>query len=176
MSLDRLIRLSQKTGDKLIVHDPIEGNDVVIMSVDAYEYLLDIDTYGELDDNFSPWDEDFIEDINFYDGKEARSDWHSTADVLEEKASDFKEDSDWMDLADDLPEEDFFAKEDNLAPGSLNWDIDTWQEDSPNEMEINTEGLSMEKVSEDEIDITSLENTWEEQKLSDEPVFYEEPV
>jgi hypothetical protein len=42
MSLERLIRLAQKTGDKLIVHDPINERDVVLMSVDDYEALLSL--------------------------------------------------------------------------------------------------------------------------------------
>ena len=40
MSLDRLINLAKRTGDRLIVHDPIGGNDIVIMNVDEYEMLL----------------------------------------------------------------------------------------------------------------------------------------
>ncbi len=40
MSFERLIRLAQKTGHTLIVHDPIQGRDVVLVSVDEYEELL----------------------------------------------------------------------------------------------------------------------------------------
>lgn len=40
-SYDRLIDLAQRTGDRLIIHDPIEGRDVVIMDVDEYERLID---------------------------------------------------------------------------------------------------------------------------------------
>lgn len=40
-SYDRLIDLAQRTGDRLIVHNPIEGQNTVIMSVDEYEKLLD---------------------------------------------------------------------------------------------------------------------------------------
>ncbi len=40
MSLERLIRLAKKTGDTLIVHDPVHGDDIVIMLVDNYETLL----------------------------------------------------------------------------------------------------------------------------------------
>jgi hypothetical protein len=41
MSLDRLIDLASRTGDRLIVHNPIECQDVVIMSIDEYENLID---------------------------------------------------------------------------------------------------------------------------------------
>ncbi len=39
-SLDRLIDLAKQTGDRLIVHDPLEGKDVVILDVDTYEHLV----------------------------------------------------------------------------------------------------------------------------------------
>ncbi|MBU2542695.1 hypothetical protein KJ785_03995 [Patescibacteria group bacterium] len=39
-SYDRLIDLAQRTGDRLIIHDPIEGRDIVIMDVDEYEKLI----------------------------------------------------------------------------------------------------------------------------------------
>lgn len=40
MSLDRLLNLVKKTGDRLVVHDPINERDVVIMDLDSYEDLL----------------------------------------------------------------------------------------------------------------------------------------
>ncbi|MBT4120868.1 MAG: hypothetical protein HOD54_01090 [Candidatus Magasanikbacteria bacterium] len=40
-SYNRLIDLAQRTGDRLIVHNPIEDQNTVIMSVDEYEKLLD---------------------------------------------------------------------------------------------------------------------------------------
>lgn len=40
MSLYRLIDLAKRTGDRLIVHNPIDETDVVMMSVEQYEDLL----------------------------------------------------------------------------------------------------------------------------------------
>ena len=40
-SLERLIKLAQKTGDRLIVHDEFSGRAVVILDVDTYENLFD---------------------------------------------------------------------------------------------------------------------------------------
>lgn len=40
-SFDRLLRLAKKTGDRLIVHDEMMGDDVVIMNIDQYENLWD---------------------------------------------------------------------------------------------------------------------------------------
>lgn len=40
MSLNRLIDLAKRTGDRLIVHDPVNGHDFVILDIDAYEEFL----------------------------------------------------------------------------------------------------------------------------------------
>jgi len=40
-TLDRLITLTQKTGDRLVVHDTREGKEVVILPLSVYEELAD---------------------------------------------------------------------------------------------------------------------------------------
>lgn len=45
--LERLIRLSQKTGDTLIVADPHGSQSVVVMPVEKYEAMMDV-AMGEL--------------------------------------------------------------------------------------------------------------------------------
>ena len=39
-SLDRLMDLAKQTGSKLIVHDPIQGRDLAILSIDEFERLV----------------------------------------------------------------------------------------------------------------------------------------
>ncbi|HYE59636.1 MAG TPA: hypothetical protein VEA18_00425 [Candidatus Kapabacteria bacterium] len=39
-SLDRLIDLAKKTGDRLIIHDPSGERDIVLMDIDSYEHLV----------------------------------------------------------------------------------------------------------------------------------------
>ena len=56
MSLNRLISLAQRTGDRLIVHDPINGRDIVPMGIGAYEELLD--KAEDVDNEINPWDDD----------------------------------------------------------------------------------------------------------------------
>ena len=73
MSLDRLIQLAKRTGDRLIVHDPSGENDLVIMDVDSYERLLDLET--------EPWERDQDEFEDDMPGDELSS-WYSAADVL----------------------------------------------------------------------------------------------
>ena len=64
-SYDRLINLAKRTGDRLIVHDPVEGRDVVIMDIDEYEMIVDEREYGrsfydeETDCNFDDCCNDF---------------------------------------------------------------------------------------------------------------------
>ncbi len=80
MSFDRLIRLSQRTGDRLIVHDPVNGRDVVILGIDAYEGLV----FGK--DAVSVWEEGG-------DGvsEEDISNWHSTERVLSDRYGDWND-------------------------------------------------------------------------------------
>jgi len=42
--LERLIRLAQKTGDTLIIHDKDSARDIVLMDVDQYEIMVDNDS------------------------------------------------------------------------------------------------------------------------------------
>lgn len=39
-NLQRLIELAKKTGDRLIIHDPVQGQDIVLLGIDAYEELV----------------------------------------------------------------------------------------------------------------------------------------
>ena len=55
-SIDRLIRLARKTGDRLIIHDPSDERDIVIMDLDQYEIL--VDAKSDLEEN--------IEDFQTY--------------------------------------------------------------------------------------------------------------
>jgi len=40
-SLERLLKLSQKTGDRLVIHDSQTDESMVIMNLDEYEHLID---------------------------------------------------------------------------------------------------------------------------------------
>ncbi len=63
-SYDRLFNLAQRTGDRLIIHDPVEGHDVVVMSIDQYEDILDERDLGQ---------HDYYQ--NFYNDCNEHSDW-----------------------------------------------------------------------------------------------------
>ncbi len=96
MSLDRLINLAKKTGDRLIIHDPIQNRDLVIMDITAYEKLLDGATSSS-------------DEVNWEDNA---SPWHSAKSILNERyTEDF-----WDNLHD---EESAVSEEEIVLPEEL---------------------------------------------------------
>ncbi len=151
-SLDRLIKLAKKTGDRLIVHNPIDETDIVIMDVSEYENLLDEkeDVRGlserqllnQINRDISIWrandklESEYEDDaLDFVDDK---SDWHSAGSVLDNR--DFGE-----------PVTRSFSE---AGEGILEKENDSTSSPQENTAESSGNGL----VSDDE------------------PVFYEEPV
>ncbi|HCC31506.1 MAG TPA: hypothetical protein DEQ03_15875 [Marinilabiliales bacterium] len=119
MSLDRLINLAKRTGDRLIVHDPIGGNDIVIMNVDEYEMLL-ADEQGardltgwqllnqinrdiaiwrankEAEENYDSelWNKETDNGRSFFDRPEDNFGWQSAGSILEDRYSRHLEEPD----------------------------------------------------------------------------------
>jgi len=113
MSLDRLINLAERTGDRLIVHNLTEDHDAVILSIDEYENLIDgkRDVRGlsggqmldQINRDIAVWrankeqDEDWEKTMELEDelwDEEMRSqsfgapwenDWHSAGSVLKDR-------------------------------------------------------------------------------------------
>lgn len=83
MSLDRLIDLAKRTGDRLIIHDPINGRDIVILGIDAYEALTLPDKGKEplFDLDFEDKDHSHSDqDLNHND-----DDWQHVGSLLEDR-------------------------------------------------------------------------------------------
>lgn len=142
MSLERLIRLVRKTGDRLVVHDPQAETDVVIMDLAAYETLLDLDESPSLSLDVSRQgtleeEETFV--------------WPDTSEEAEiqtvrdrgEAADDFS----WTSTRD-------------VIDGGYGHPTTQADDAIPKRTEMNSADLSWD----------------DEEPLSDEPVFYEEPV
>ncbi len=183
MSLDRLINLARRTGDRLIVHQPEKGEDIVIMDVGEYELLMDKrqdvrnlsdrQLLDQINRDIAIWrandkleDEEIFGD--FSSEKEEEKDWFSAGNILgerfgEEGSESFEENNeeeDEMDEFFDLNEVD----DDEL----YNPDIPEITEDLAKKDEPK---VIPEKPAEDSGEV------WEEESLGDdEPVFYEEPV
>lgn len=179
-SFDRLIDLVKRTGDNLIVHDPIEGRDVVIMDVDKYEELLESQECTCEHDDFNSELEDVFDEDN---------DWHRAGDVLEDRYnfSDFDEEDeeefDPDDYLKDLEGEKVTSTDFKGAEQEISFDFEE-KKNSHLEEEIKIEdvpfdppmpGSELERIP---YSSKMIENkAWEEESLlEEEPVFLEEPV
>lgn len=154
-SMERLVGLAQRIGGKLIVHNPLEDHDVVILDVDEYEKLvmgkeekweqeMALDEEIEEEPLFSP---SFGHDSH-------PADWHSISDVINKKYSALggasEDELDFLD--DDVGEE---IKIEDIAKVEK-------KDDEPISVPFRPVGDGI---------------AWQEEPLaSDEPVFYEEPV
>jgi hypothetical protein len=189
MSLYRLINLAKRAGDRLIVHDPANGNDVVIMDIDSYESLLDQagypdeNSFDDLNDKYT----DNAQDINNQD--------FVTADTSQNLDEDYE--SNFSDLsasenpvnisASDYPD----SENNNFVPekkaGASMRPIPHWSSASDilnskynnfvQKPKPSDDAIKMEKVPYD-IPFVPNEDEFEfdEEKLDDEPVFLEEPI
>ena len=202
MSLDRLIDLAKRTGDRLIVHNPLDNQDVVIMSVDEYEYLVDGNRevrnlssnqlLDQINRDISVWrnnkeqdedwdrtseleDELWDEEMSNFSFDPFDDPWHKAGDILGKRYSvhDFEEDEDLFDDEGEMsvPNFDFGPAEslENFSPYA-------------DESEENNIGFPFDiEPPKEEVDKSAIvyapkEEEWVEEPLSDEPVFYEEPV
>lgn len=88
-SLEQLIELARKTGDRLIIHDPQGGRDLVVMDVAQYKQLLrGSEKIADMDER------DFVQklqrDIAVWESNqeevpaEDEAEWYKVGDMLEE--------------------------------------------------------------------------------------------
>ena len=165
MSLDRLIKLAQKTGDRLIVHDEFSGQDVVILDVDSYESLYDrangmagdLPFDGGGDDPWNSFDDDTEDD--YYNSKD--DDWDSVNDVIGNR---------------------FGSSADPRAMPSYNLPIEDIPWELPSSVSDNLSATATQFQSFTPTPVPPAPtiappvSPWREDPLPDEPVFYEEPV
>ncbi|MEK7623101.1 MAG: hypothetical protein AAB408_00330 [Patescibacteria group bacterium] len=174
MSLNRLISLAQRTGDRLIVHDPINGRDIVLMGIGAYEELLD--KAEDVDNEINPWDDDHDSPWSGATGQMSGAEtWNRAGDVLADRYDDFSDST--PDVSDfsfgsqsnqrstTIPDSRF-----QIPDSSLN----DW--DESDESSLGDARVEMGEFA------TAAEPVHNEQPLApqtddgNEPIFYEEPV
>lgn len=181
MSLDRLIDLARRTGDRLIVYDPMTDRDMAILSVDEYERLLlgrkDVRELSEsqlldqINRDIAIWrtnQADEQEDDEEEDFWENSSSWQSAKGVLSQRYPDF-------------PWEESVVQPERVTPSVDNvpdWDDANECED---DMAIESEPIGREDATEEILGRTESPPeitlpTAGGDPLVDEPVFYEEPV
>ena len=95
-SLEYLIELSKRTGDRLIVHDSVMGEAFVIMPLESYESLLHEKKYSFESDEFEPEsDADVLNRINSEidawrerQTEEALAEWVDSEDECDDECGD----------------------------------------------------------------------------------------
>jgi hypothetical protein len=122
MSLDRLINLAKRTGDRLIIHDPVQGRDLVILDIDAYEKLV----LGEVP-GIEP----------------EESDWHSAGSILNTRYSAWDEHR--ADEAETLPEESGKSLVDAL------WEAEKAKQEEPKVVPASEDGKKAEDASDEPV-------------------------
>lgn len=162
-SLERLVDLARKTGGKLIVHNEFsEDEDVVILSVEEFEKMADGKS-AERDVRDLSSDE-MLDQINrdiavWRANQEQEEEWEKT-----------------MALDEETEDEELFS-----PPSAHNYHTADWHSVSD---VINKKYTPKLETVEEEIKIENVpfkpmgvDANWQEEPLlSDEPVFYEEPV
>jgi PHD/YefM family antitoxin component YafN of YafNO toxin-antitoxin module len=202
-SLNRLISLARRTGDRLIIHQPEEGEDIVIMNVDEYEALMEEEyelrdlserqlldkinrdiaiwrandrlDYEDTEENLELEDE---EDSEFdFDDDTKDDDWHAMGSVLGDKYDGFFPEEAVDNISsDDIEDSVENDVEEDISNASsyLNNLIDSF-ESKRSEDEITTEEIGEIPFKPEVSD--DIEG-WQEEEIGDDdgPVFYEEPV
>jgi len=193
-SLERLIKLAQKTGGKLIVQNQFENHDVVILDVEEYERLVlepSMDWDFGRDDVRELSGSEMLDRINrdiaiWRADKEQEEEW--------EKEMALEDEADEMDPFDPFAEHDYHPTEwHEHLEGEKVVDVDKKEEEKKEEPAKQTQPSNWHSVSDvldkkyqstEEIKIEDIpfkpqgvDSAWQEEPLSgDEPVFYEEPV
>ena len=192
-SLDRLIDLAKRTGDRLIVHDPIEGRDVIIMDVDEYERMVlpKKDVRGLSS-------RQMLDQIN-----RDIAVWRANLEMEEQWAREemLEDEIDAEGPFDPFAETDFYAPEwhsaGNVIGELYNQKIKS-SEDQFSDLDIDEEEIEVEEVppqmsatveEDEELSVKPVPQSEhvdeylhdggklkEESLVSEEPVFYEEPV
>lgn len=171
-SLDRLIALAKRTGDRLIIHDPSSGQDMVILDIDSYERLMvgrkDVRSLSErelldqINRDIAIWRAGLTTEQDDYDDYQAseseNSSWARASNILEQTFKRLRQTS---------------TESGGSAPL-----VQASQIDPVSIAPAPTEGDVEEKIEPVRVPYVQSGEVESEQKpLSpDEPVFYEEPV
>jgi hypothetical protein len=170
--LDRLIRLANKTGDRLIVHDSCTGESVVLLGLEEYEDLVS-DSFPQTDIRDLSSNQ-LLDQINrdiaiWRSNKELEGEWDEDFDF-----------SDESDEEDDYPMPIENNRFDDWSSASSVLDD---RYDFPSEEDCNCEECECSLPEEEfnkEIRVENIpieKSNFDEEPLNDEdPIFLEEPV
>ncbi len=172
-NFERLFRLAKKTGDRLIVFDSNTDNHMVIMGIDEYEELIDLQTKSELDYLESNNILENIEQLDNIPGIDFesidQSDWHSTKEILDDVHPEFVPEQE------EKPE-NFELKEPVFEPINEpygQFEQKKTDDEEPRLYEPVAESPHFEPIEQKNFDSSFV---LQEESLDDEPVFFEEPI
>lgn len=193
-SFERLLNLSKRTGDTLIVFDKESGNHQVVMDIEKYESLSissnppvgslsEEELIDRLNKDISLWKESqsdgMDEDLQFMPEEpsletpeleteinfdEDSADWHSAADVLDNIHPEF-ESAGAVDLPDMAISQESEIKLD-LEP----------EAPQPIEYDPVMQVPAPIPMLEQDEEEKGTEDLFQEEPLEDEPIFFEEPI
>lgn len=204
MSLERLIKLARRTGDRLIIQDIDSDKHIVILDIDSYEALVDaqmemLDKMTDEPDEISMYEEPVP--VNPFEDNSRPGMFQSTDhdyDFLDEDESEEAEDTENIGPSSELFERKTpdTTKSDTIKPDTIK--PDTIKKEQSNGVSApgwssaadilkNKFGHNSSKTVDQEIILEELpfdvpfkpeENIGEfnEEKLEDNPVFLEEPI
>ncbi len=204
-SFDRLFKLAEKTGDRLIVFDSHTGNGFAAIPIDEYEDMVsnprDVTALSgdqlieQINHDIGKWRESQEEEEDFLDmfGSEededidGDDDWQSAGDILGSKYmrpefdTEAEDEDNDDDLFGDVSSMPFGMKEKNTERNGLAFDFQEKREQGPFFHAEEEEELEQEpKIELLPRPIPPMEKpaegVWEEEPLDEDPIFFEEPV
>jgi hypothetical protein len=178
---DRLLDLSERTGDTLIVYDRMEGNHKVVMSIDKYEDLVtDHDDFDFEDHDVRGLSEgQLIDKIN-----RDIAVWRSNRELDDKWLKDEMIEEEIVENNFDPFEEDYMHSQDwHKAGDVLKEKHHDWEDtagDVADEVEfpdLFSEQKEEPKEKKTQVPYAEHVNTFEDEEgLDEEPIFFEEPV
>jgi hypothetical protein len=179
-SLDRLINLAKRTGDRLIIHDSFEDQDIVIMSVGEYEKIIENNSINYRNSNVRGLtSEQLLDQINrdiaiWRADKELDEKWENEM-ILEDEYDDLVPFDPFSEV--DYHPTEWHTAGDILEDKFKNISL-TKKENDQNYSSITGEEFLNEGVKNVPFKQEESEINWNENNLvnDEEPVFYEEPV
>lgn len=198
-SLDRLVDLVKKTGDRLVIYDPTHGRDIVLLNLDAYEDLTIGRRHAHAMSEEQLLDQ-INRDISVWRSNRDMHEYEQLSGVLEEELSEHPP-------ADPFEEDFFHASDWHRAGNVIDETYGSWMNEIDEEMdeEMDVEEIErlkrrmteqknrgmagneraslLQEVSLDSIRPVPLRGEQQEEIRAEgeslpgqDPVFYEEPV
>jgi len=195
--LQRILNLSKKTGDTVIVFNPESDSHQVIMDFDSYEALMYHNEFESHTDLSSLSEGQLLEKINadiqawrsiHADGGDdefsmvsgtsvQKEDWHSAANVLGSMHPEFSFEDQNEELTPDFSDANDFAFD--FEPQPIQPEESTSEASEPTEIPVSYDPLMQEPAPIPMVDSNAdmVEDEFVEESLDDEePIFFEEPI